>query len=597
MRGRYPSWQQNFRIMGYFVYSANLRLEKWQEDFFNKMIKRRCQAYNECRGYILKHLHEATSTSECRKAIERYCELATDISMDKAVAKKEKNACLKIIRNSIKSYKIAMPTKKGKEPTTSFNFSSMGFSVLFAKFNTKCTDGYWSGINFCSKSFEDSVVSPLWNAFDKNFAELYKHIDVSKKCVKFSIKRADYRNCFSFGLGNKQSSTHEVSGIDAGVIWQIPLHQQSVRALKGTAKEYAENLHKRYGNNVLFYSYNNMNKNKLFPLCFEPKDDWYDAEALRCLQNEKSIVAITIKKEPRLNKWIWRIQFTLEGNAPQRELLKKHGQAGIDIGTSSIAVVTDTEVYHNRLGDAVADKPRRMASKCSIKMDELRRRDNPQNYNEDGTIAKGAKKRGWHYSNEYEKAALKHKAYNRKASIITANANKHVMNEISLMADTFNIEKMDFKSLQRRSSKTTVNKNGRINSKKRFGKSLLMHSPSMAITYLKQKVGADNVVEIDTKAAKASQHNPITGECTPHGLKERFVEVEGKKIQRDHLAALNLKLWNNESNAYTPISMDEFEKFTDNSMDEMKTLLGNKRNGKLYPSCMGIKIFEKSFGK
>lgn len=175
MRGRYPSWQQNFRIMGYFVYSANLRLEKWQEDFFNKMIKRRCQAYNECRGYILKHLHEATSTSECRKAIERYCELATDISMDKAVAKKEKNACLKIIRNSIKSYKIAMPTKKGKEPTTSFNFSSMGFSVLFAKFNTKCTDGYWSGINFCSKSFEDSVVSPLWNAFDKNFVELCKY--------------------------------------------------------------------------------------------------------------------------------------------------------------------------------------------------------------------------------------------------------------------------------------------------------------------------------------------------------------------------------------------------------------------------------------
>lgn len=580
--------------MAYFVYSANLRLEPWQEDFFNKMIKRRCQAYNECRAYILKHLHEATSTSKCRKAIEKYCELS-DISMDKTVVKKEKNACLKVIRDSIRSYKVAMPTKKGKEPTTSFTFSSMGFGVLFAKFNTKCTDSYWGNLNFCSKSFDDSVISPLWNAFDKNFAELYKHIDTNKKIIRFSIKKADYRNCFSFGLGNKQSSNQEVCGIDAGLMWQVPLHRQSVSALKGSVREHAECLQKKYGNNILFYSFNNMDRTKLFPLCFEPKDDWYDAEALRALQEEKSIVAITIKKEPRVNKWIWRIQFTLEGTAPQRELPKKHGHAGIDIGTSSIAVVTDTEVYHSRLGDAAADKPRKKASKYSTKMDELRRRDNPQNYNEDGTIAKGAKKHGWYYSEDYEKAALKHKAYNRKASIITNNANKHVMNKISLMADTFNIEKMDFKALQRRSSKTTVNKNGKINSKKRFGKSLLMHAPSMAITCLKQKVGADNVIEIDTKAAKASQHNPLTGEYTPHGLNERFVDVEGKKVQRDHLAALNLKLWINETSAYTPISMDEFEKFTDNSMDEMKHLLKEKKNGKLFPSCMGIKIFEKSF--
>ena len=47
---------------------------------------------------------------------------------------------------------------------------------------------------------------------------------------------------------------------------------------------------------------------------------------------------------------------------------------------------------------------------------------------------------------------------------------------------------MQFAGLQKRSKKTTVNKNGEFNKKKRFGKSLANKSPAMLIEIIDRKL-------------------------------------------------------------------------------------------------------------
>lgn len=71
---------------------------------------------------------------------------------------------------------------------------------------------------------------------------------------------------------------------------------------------------------------------------------------------------------------------------------------------------------------------------------------------------------------------------------------------------------MNFKGLQRRAKETKVNeKTGKINKKKRYGKSLANKAPSMFLEILKNKVIAVNgkYIEVNTHKVKASQYNHL----------------------------------------------------------------------------------------
>jgi hypothetical protein len=99
---------------------------------------------------------------------------------------------------------------------------------------------------------------------------------------------------------------------------------------------------------------------------------------------------------------------------------------------------------------------------------------------------------------------------------------------------------MRFQSLQKRTKKTTRNKkNGKINHKKRFGKSIANHAPAMLLTIIDRKLGYQglSIKKIDTYAAKASQFNHVTGEFTKKQLSERWNDVGKTRIQRDLYSA------------------------------------------------------------
>ncbi len=596
-----------------FVYTVNLILEPYQEIVLDKIIGHCCDLYNETINYIYRQLNNCQVFAECKTLIDRYCLCSENKD------KNGKTLASNDLRKYLRNYSVKIKTDKKQDITKTpakgnkndkhrdkslpkeFSFSKFGLVNLISKFSGY-SDGYWNSLGLSTNMIMASVVQPLAKSLDKNIELPGKHIKKEEKRIFFNIARPKLEDSYTLDFGTKQTSNGEISNIDTSILWQKETSSKKY-GLKGN-QEHLDNLKKKYHRNILLWKPKSLAKDKIFPLCFEPRnEDWYNAECLRRLYQPKSIVNLRIVKRPRLNKYIWELQFTLEGTAPKKDIEQKIGKVGIDLGTSSIVAVNEhNQVFHARLGSALADKPRRKAQEYNKRMDTLRRQLNPDNYNEDGTIKKLPKgvKRTWFKSEEYKNLQQHYRAYLRKAKCITDNCNNEVKNHIRSMGNVFNVEDMDFKAAQRRSSKNELNKNGKPKRKKRFGKSILMHSPSAVIAKLQQDKN-NKVLKVSSFGPKASQHNPLTDEYTKHTLSERFIDVNGTSVQRDHIAAYNLCHWIPDETdtkllkgEYDNVALkSNFNTFAKNSYNTMINLVKEKHNGMMFPSCMGVNTFEK----
>ena len=138
------------------------------------------------------------------------------------------------------------------------------------------------------------------------------------------------------------------------------------------------------------------------------------------------------------------------------------GDVGIDIGTSTIAISSQSNVKILELADRVQniENQKRILLR---KMDRSRRATNPDNYNADGTIKKqGSKKVVWNKSNHYTKYQNELKELYRKQSAVRRYQHECLANYIVSLGDKFYVEKMNFAGLQKRVKKTEKNKNGRF---------------------------------------------------------------------------------------------------------------------------------------
>ncbi|PAE88719.1 hypothetical protein CHH72_10085 [Shouchella clausii] len=122
------------------------------------------------------------------------------------------------------------------------------------------------------------------------------------------------------------------------------------------------------------------------------------------------------------------------------------------------------------------------------KMDRSRRVTNSHNFNEDGTVKKG--KLTWSYSKAYEKLRQQRKELYRKISIQRKMSHEKLANDILALGSDVRVETMRFQLLQKRAKHTTRNKqNGKINRKKRFGKTIANRAPAMLLTIIDRKLG------------------------------------------------------------------------------------------------------------
>lgn len=220
------------------------------------------------------------------------------------------------------------------------------------------------------------------------------------------------------------------------------------------------------------------------------------------------------------------------------------GRVGIDIGTQTIAYTSKHEVKLLELAPEVnnIEKEKRILLR---KLDRQRRSNNPNNFNKDGTIKKqGNKKVVWNKSKKYAKTQNKLKEMQRKQADVRKQNHNILANRIVNLGDKIFVEKMNYKGLQARVKTTTINaKTGKINKKKRFGKSLANKAPSMFLTILDNKLKwhGEQLYKINTAKVKASQYNHLDDSYIKKGLCERwnYFKYNDKelRIQRDLYSA------------------------------------------------------------
>jgi len=312
----------------------------------------------------------------------------------------------------------------------------------------------------------------------------------------------------------------------------------------------------------------------------------YEMYALKSGFDSIKILNVVRKQIRGNNKYY--LQMTIEGEKPQKGRTLGEGCVGIDLGPSTIAVSSLQKVSIDKLANKCDDIQRDL-NRVSRKMDRSRRANNPQNFNEDGTIKpisrKSGERRVWHDSKRYKKLREERKELLRKQAAIRKAQHIETANALLPLGDTFIVENNPVSSWTRKSKETKINKKGKIQSKKRFGKSVANHAPSMFATILQNKVeslgGQFRKVEVKNAASRFDFTN---GEFTEHGLGERVIALSnGDKHQRDLLAAFNLQHLNADGNStkdYDVATMQkDYPTFCRLEREEMDLYLqGKKKN-------------------
>jgi hypothetical protein len=248
-----------------------------------------------------------------------------------------------------------------------------------------------------------------------------------------------------------------------------------------------------------------------------------------------------IKREMIKGKYHYYVQLILEGIPPmkmtkQGEIKGQigNGKVGIDIGTQTIAYSSQYEVGLKELAPEVNNIDRKIKL-LQRKMDRSKRATNPLKFNKNDTINIHNKDK-WIYSNHYIKIKNIRKELYRKQSEIRKQSHNILANYLLNLGDEFYVENMNYKGLQERSKKTTINeKTKKYNNKKRFGKSLANKAPSMFLMILDNKLkwNGTKLFKIDTYKVKASQYNHFDGKYHKKELNERWNDFGDFKIQRD----------------------------------------------------------------
>lgn len=173
----------------------------------------------------------------------------------------------------------------------------------------------------------------------------------------------------------------------------------------------------------------------------------YEYQAMQCDICYNRIVRKYVR-----NKYKFYVQVVFKGNPPVKVDTEtgeiKHyigdGDVGLDIGTRTVAISSQTDVKILELADRVQNIENQK-QRLLRKMDRSRRSTNPDNYNVDGTIKKqGSKKVKWKKSNHYIKYQNELKELYRKQADIRKYQHECLGNYIISLGNKIYVEKNEF---------------------------------------------------------------------------------------------------------------------------------------------------------
>ena len=332
----------------------------------------------------------------------------------------------------------------------------------------------------------------------------------------------------------------------------------------------------RIKNGKVYYGVTGKWKTHLLEIPVVYKNDEYEQEILR-----GKIVQNRILKKIQNGKEHFYLQMILKAEvAPRKyDTSDMFGNVGIDIGTSTVAISSYYETKLEELAPGI-DRQEKEIARLQRKLDRQRRANNPQNYNEDGTIVRG--KKTWTYSKKYYQTKNKLRKLKTKQAETRTLAHKTLANEIVGLGDRFVVEQMSFAGLQKRAKETKVNeKTNKIQFKKRFGATIGHRAPATLISMIEQKCKSQGktFIKADTKSVKASQFDHLTEEYTKHSLSTRVKFVVDDKVQRDLYSAFLLAhVEDDKKTVNVNACKSNFNTFLENqkqTMKELSTTLGS----------------------
>ena len=251
----------------------------------------------------------------------------------------------------------------------------------------------------------------------------------------------------------------------------------------------------------------------------------------------------------------YELLIVVTGRAPRRKGWRPigEGKAGLDASTFAHAFVSEKEALiitpspsMDKLAEKIAD--------IQTRMDKIFRKANKDWFDEKGRFRRpkdmAIRSKGLDRPKEYLRLRWRIRlAWQRYRDTRKAEFNR-VANLLVGKARVFVMEDMQYKGMQKRGHHEvtvthkqedgTVTATTETQSFRRFGRSMVKASPGLFFEILEQKVldAGGTFIRVNPSDIKASQYNPLTGECVKHGLDERVIKVaEGIYVQRDLLAA------------------------------------------------------------
>ncbi len=240
------------------------------------------------------------------------------------------------------------------------------------------------------------------------------------------------------------------------------------------------------------------------------------------LQHRVKYCRIVKRKINGKNKFY--VQLILEGKPyqdPEKELGKE--ELGMDVGPSTYAVVGETKAELKQFCDELIPKWKEKR-RLQRKLDRQRRANNPENYNENGTIKKGKKK--WKQSNHYKKTCSEIRELDRKTAAQRKSIHGHEQSIILTQGTIIKAEKVPYRAWQ-----------------KIWGKSVSIRAPSTFMSGLKRKAenAGGSLYLFPTKTTKLSQYCHLCEEYVKKPLSRRWHTCCGIDMQRDLYSAFLAK--------------------------------------------------------
>ncbi len=307
---------------------------------------------------------------------------------------------------------------------------------------------------------------------------------------------------------------------------------------------------------------------------------WAGLEVPCIIEEKNKLIAYGLQRRVKYCRLVRRkikgtnrfyVQLILEGK-PYQDPEKQIGteEIGLDIGPSTCAIVGDTKAELKQFCDELVPKAIEKR-KIQRKMDRQRRANNPENYNEDGTVKKGKKK--WKQSNRYKKTRTELSELDRKTAAHRKSLHGHEQNIIISQGTIIKAEEIPYRSWQ-----------------KLWGKSVSIRAPSMFMKGLERKAenARGHFYEFPTNTTRLSQTCHICGGTVKKPLSQRWHTCCNIEMQRDLYSAFLAKCVNVENNSLDIARARMLWPCLEPVMREAVS--------RAYQSAIGGKIVPSSFG-